>query len=196
MSGLPVAVIGAGPVGLAAAAQLLKRGAEPIVLEAGPTVGSSVLEWGHVRIFSPWKYDVDPAARELLAPTGWIEPDGEAYPTGRELVEQYLAPLGTALGDRVRFRHRVTAIARLGFDKMKTEGRDAAPFALTVATPDGERVILARAVIDASGTYGIPNPLGASGVLARGEAALAHRIHYGIADTLGRDRDRYAGKRV
>src|SRR5438874_2581180 len=66
----------------------------------------------------------------------------------------------------------------------------------TVETPEGERVILARAVIDASGTYGIPNPLGASGVLARGEAAAARRIHYGIADPLGRDRDRYAGKRV
>jgi thioredoxin reductase len=196
MNELPVAVIGGGPVGLAAAAQLLKRGAEPLVLEAGPAVGSSVLQWGHVRIFSPWKYDIDPAARELLGPTGWTEPDGEGYPTGRELVEAYLAPLGRALGDRVRLGHRVIAVARLGFDKMKTEGREAAPFALTVATPRGEEQILARAVIDASGTYGIPNPLGASGVLARGEAAAAQRIHYGIADPLGRDRARYAGKRV
>jgi thioredoxin reductase len=193
---LPVAVIGGGPVGLAAAAQLLKRGATPIVLEAGPTVGASVLEWGHVRIFSPWKYDIDPAARELLMATGWAEPDGEAYPTGRELVDAYLAPLGRALGDRVRLGHRVTAVTRLGFDKMKTEGRETAPFALTVATPRGEEQILARAVVDASGTYGVPNPLGASGVLARGEAAAAARIHYGIADPLGRDRARYEGKRV
>jgi thioredoxin reductase len=193
---LPVAVIGGGPVGLAAAAQLLKRGATPIVLEAGPTVGASVLEWGHVRIFSPWKYDIDPAARELLIATGWTEPDGEGYPTGRELVDAYLAPLGRALADRVRLGHRVTAVARLGFDKMKTEGRETAPFALTVATPRGEEQILARAVIDASGTYGVPNPLGASGVLARGEAAAAVRIHYGIADPLGRDRARYEGKRV
>jgi thioredoxin reductase len=193
---LPVAVIGGGPVGLAAAAQLLKRGATPIVLEAGPTVGASVLEWGHVRIFSPWKYDIDPAARELLMATGWTEPDGEGYPTGRELVDAYLAPLGRALADRVRLGHRVTAVARLGFDKMKTEGRETAPFALTVATPRGEEQILARAVIDASGTYGVPNPLGASGVLARGEATAAVRIHYGIADPLGRDRARYEGKRV
>jgi thioredoxin reductase len=196
MSELPVAVIGAGPVGLAAAAQLLKRGATPLVLEAGPTAGANVLEWGHVRIFSPWKYDLDPAARELLAATGWGEPDGEGYPTGRELVERYLTPLARALGDRVRFDHRVTAVARLGFDKVKSDGRESAPFALTVATPAGERQILARAVIDASGTYGLSNPLGASGVLARGEAAAARRIHYGIADPLGRDRARYAGKRV
>ncbi len=196
MNELPVAVIGAGPVGLAAAAQLLKRGATPLVLEAGATAGASVLEWGHVRIFSPWKYDIDPAARELLVATGWTEPDGEGYPTGRELVEGYLAPLAQALGDRVRFEHRVTSVARLGFDKMKTDGRDAAPFAITVSTPNGEQQILARAVIDASGTYGIPNPLGASGVLARGEAAAADRIHYGIADPVGRDRARYAGQRV
>jgi len=196
MNELPVAIIGGGPVGLAAAAQLLKRGADPIVLEAGPTVGASVLQWGHIRIFSPWKYDIDPAARELLAATGWTEPDGEGYPTGRELVDAYLAPLGRALGNRVRLRRRVTAVARLGFDKMKTDGRDAAPFALTIATPRGEEQLLARTVIDASGTYGVPNPLGSSGVLARGEAAAAARIHYGIADPLGRDRARYEGKRV
>ena len=196
MDELPIAIIGAGPVGLAAAAQLVKRGATPLVLEAGASVGASVLEWGQVRIFSPWKYDVDPAARELLEATGWTAPDGEAYPTGRELVEQYLAPLGRALAPNVRLQHRVVSVARLGFDKMKTDGREGAPFSITVATPGGERQILARAVIDASGTYGIPNPLGASGVLARGEAALASRIHYGIADPLGRDRTTYAGKRV
>jgi thioredoxin reductase len=193
---LPVAVIGAGPVGLAAAAQLRKRGATPVVLEAGPTVGASVLEWGQLRIFSPWKYDIDPAARDLLESRGWVAPDGEAYPTGRELVERYLAPLGDALAPYVRLGHRVRSVSRLGFDKMKTDGRDGAPFALAVETPAGEQQLLARAVIDASGTYGIPNPLGASGVLARGEAALADRIHYGIADPLGRQRARYVGKHV
>ena len=193
---LPVAVIGAGPVGLAAAAQLIARGAAPLVFEAGATVGASVLEWGHVRIFSPWKYDIDPVARVLLAAGGWMAPDDEAYPTGRELVEGYLAPLGDALAPHVRLRHRVRAVTRLGFDKLRTAGRDAAPFVITVETPAGQQQVLARAVVDASGTYDIPNPLGASGVPACGEAALAHRIHYGIADPLGRQRARYEGKRV
>ena len=193
---LPIAIIGAGPVGLAAAAQLVKRGATPLVLEAGATVGTSVLEWGQVRIFSPWKYDIDPAARDLLGSRGWTAPDGEAYPTGRELVEQYLRPLGDALAPHLRLRHRVRAVTRLGFDKMKTAGRDEAPFAITVETPAGEQQLLARAVIDASGTYGIPNPLGASGVPASGEAAIASRIHYGIADPAGRDRAVYLGRRV
>ena len=37
---LPVAIIGAGPVGLAAAAELLARGETPVVLEAGGAIGA------------------------------------------------------------------------------------------------------------------------------------------------------------
>lgn len=195
-SEFPIAIIGAGPVGLAAAAQLVQRGAAPLVLEAGAAVGANVLAWGQVRIFSPWKFDIDPAARELLERTGWNAPDGETYPTGRELVDAYLAPLDQVLGSAVRLEHRVLSVARLGFDKLKTEGRDAAPFVITVITPAGEQQFLARAVIDASGTYGVPNPIGASGVPAQGEEDLAHRIQYGIADPLGQDRAVYEGKRV
>jgi thioredoxin reductase len=195
---LPIAVIGAGPVGLAAAAQVVKRGATPLILEAGPTVGTSLLGWGHVRIFSPWKYNVDSAARELLDRGAWTAPEGDEYPTGRELVDSYLRPLAATpeIAPHIRLYHRVTSITRLGFDKMKTTGREHAPFAITVATPSGEQQILARAVIDASGTYTLPNPLGASGTPARGEAQAADRIFYGIADVLGRDRARYAGGRV
>jgi thioredoxin reductase len=195
---LPVAVIGAGPVGLAAAAHLLEQGQEPIVFEAGPTVGTSVLGWGHVRVFSPWRYVVDAAARRLLEPSGWLEPDPEAYPTGREIVERYLAPLAAtaALRPRVRLGQRVTSVARAGFDRMKTEGREDAPFQLTIQTAGGEETVLARAVVDASGTSGGPNPLGASGVPAIGERAMADRIFYGIPDVLGAYRARYAGQRV
>ncbi len=195
---LPIAVIGAGPVGLAAAAHLIRRGATPLVLEAGMAVGANVLSWGHVRIFSPWKYNVDDAARDLLDRRGWTAPDREDYPTGRELVESYLRPLAATpeIAPHLRLSHRVTAVTRLGFDKMKTGGREEAPFAITVATPSGEQQLLARAVIDASGTYTLPNPLGASGTPARGEAQAADRIFYGIADVLGGERARYAGRRV
>jgi len=49
---LPVAVIGAGPQGLAVAAHLRERGFEPLVLEKGDTAGASVGEWGDVQTFS------------------------------------------------------------------------------------------------------------------------------------------------
>src|SRR6185295_15992720 len=77
---LPVAVIGAGPVGLAAAAHLVLKGETPLVFEAGPAVGASVRRWGHVRIFSPWKYNVDPASASLLEAAGWTRPPDAECP--------------------------------------------------------------------------------------------------------------------
>ncbi|HKI03529.1 MAG TPA: FAD-dependent oxidoreductase [Thermoanaerobaculia bacterium] len=196
---LPVAVIGGGPVGLAAAAHLLARGEEPLVLEAGPRVGASIREWGHVRLFSPWRYVVDSASAELLKRTGWEEPGPDEYPTGQDLLERYLEPLAATpeLAARIRLGARVKSVTRLGFDKMKTAGREKAPFLLQVRTADGrEEAIRARAVIDASGTWTRPNPLGASGLPAPGERALADHIFYGIPDVLGAHRSRYAGRRV
>jgi thioredoxin reductase len=196
---LPVAIIGGGPIGLAAAAHLTERNMPFIVFEAGPRVGHSALAWGHVQMFSPWKYAVDPAAARLLEATGWRAPEPDGYPTGRALVEQYLDQLAThpAIAPSVRLNSRVVAVARAGFDKLKTEGRERAPFQLHIAHDDGdEEIVYARAVIDASGTYTTPNPLGANGLLAAGERALADRIVYGIPDVLGRERARYAGKRV
>jgi len=198
-STLPVAIIGAGPVGLAAAAHLLAKGETPVVFEAGLAAGASILEWGHVRLFSPWHYTVDTASAALLAAQGWEAPEPEELPTGRELVERYLAPLAATpeLAPRIRFGARVESVSRLGFDKMKTPGREQAPFLLQVRrSDDSEEAVLARAVIDASGTWGKPNPLGASGLPAVGERALAERIFYGIPDVLGTHRPRYAGRRV
>ena len=121
-----VAIIGAGPVGLAAAAHVLERGLRPIVLEAGDSIGHSVRQWGHVQLFSPWEYNIDRAAARLLAPTGWNSPDPQQYPTGAELLERYLEPLAskTGLADHIHTSSRVTAISRAGFDKLKTRGRE------------------------------------------------------------------------
>jgi thioredoxin reductase len=198
-SRLPIVVIGAGPVGLAAAAHLVERGETPLVLEAGQTVGASMLAWGHVQLFSPWRYVVDAGAERLLADAGWEAPAPDDYPTGRELVEQYLRPLAAlpAIAPHLRLGQRVQAVARHGFDKMKTDGRDQAPFVVEVETADGRTDhLLAKAVIDASGTYTQPNPLGANGRPAIGEPALADHIFYGIPDVRGPERARYAGKRV
>jgi thioredoxin reductase len=195
---LPVAVIGAGPVGLAAAAHLLSRGLEPLVFEAGPTVGSSVREWGHVRVFSPWAFNIDPAAEAMLARAGWRAPAADGYPTGSEIVKRYLEPLASvpAIAERLHLGARVLAVTRAGVDKLKDGGRDEALFELIVEQEGVERRQLARALIDASGTWTRPNPLGAGGVPATGERAHGDRIAYGIPDVLGLDRWRYAGKRV
>jgi thioredoxin reductase len=195
---LPVVVIGAGPVGLAAAAHVLERGLEPLVLERGNDVATNVADWSHVRVFSPWSFNVDDAARRLLEPRGWQAPDPELHPSGAELVEDYLRPLAATpeLSPRIRYRAGVVQVTRVGFDKMKSGGREDAPFQVLVETDAGEERILARAVVDASGTYATPNPVGAGGVHAVGERELAHRISYRVPDVLGSERSRYAGRRV
>lgn len=197
-SSLPVVVIGAGPVGLAAASHVLSRQLTPLVLESGSAAGAGMRRWGHVPMFSPWRFNVDGASAVLLERHGWVRPDAEAFPTGREVVEHYLEPLaGTPeLAPHIRFSSRVVAVTRWGHDLMKDAGRDAAPFLVRVATSEGEYDISAQAVIDASGTIETPSALGASGLPARGERAASDHVYYGIPDVLGTHRARYAGKRV
>ena len=193
-----VAILGAGPVGLAAAAHVLERGMEPIVLEAGPQVGHAVRQWSHVPLFSPWEYAVDKAAERLLVAAGWNSPAPDQYPTGGELLAQYLEPLATRtpLKDHIRTSSRVTSVGRAGFDKMKSNGRAFEPFTIRYQNGKGPEQLKADAVIDATGTWFSPNPAGADGLPAIGERELQDRIAYGMPDVLGRERARYAGKTV
>jgi hypothetical protein len=193
-----VAIIGAGPVGLSAAAHVLERSMTPIVLEAGPEPAHAVRQWRHVQLFSPWEYNVDKAAGRLLSSTGWNSPDPHIYPTGAELLERYLDPLAakTPLKDVIRTSSRVTAISRLGFDKAKTRGRDQAPFDIHYQNGKGPETLRADAVIDASGTWGSPNPAGANGLPVIGEREAQAQISYGMPDVLGKNRARFAGKTV
>jgi thioredoxin reductase len=193
-----VAILGAGPVGLAAAAHALERGLEPVVLEAGPEAGHAVRQWSHVRMFSSWQYNIDKAAARLLADVGWNAPDADDYPTGGELLAQYIAPLATRtrLKERIRLSSRVTAVGRAGFDRMKSNGRALAPFTVRYRNGKGPEQLTADAVIDATGTWFSPSPAGADGLAAIGEEELRDRIVYGMPDVLGADRARYSGKAV
>ncbi len=194
----PIVIIGAGPVGLAAAAHALSRGLTPLVLEAGAQVGEGVRRWGHVRMFSPWKYAIDSAAADILRKHGWTPPPADAYPTGDDIATQYLEPLAATreLAPHIRLNARVTAVARRDRDRMKNVGRQDVPFVVRVQGQHAEEELLARAVIDASGTIEKPGPLGASGLAALGEHAAEAHIRYGIPDVLGRERTRYAARRV
>ncbi|MFH1804139.1 MAG: NAD(P)-binding domain-containing protein [Pseudomonadota bacterium] len=186
-SELPVVIIGAGPVGLAAAAQCAGYGISAVILERGPQVAQSLRAWGHVRVFSPWSLIIDRAARKLLGTTGWQGPDEDLLPTGAEIVTDYLEPLAThpAIAPHIRYGRAVMAVTRAA------DG----PFILHHQGADGaEETLMARAVIDASGTWDYPNPMGIDGNLVLGEAALAGKIAYGLPDVAGMLRGQYVGK--
>lgn len=190
---VPVVVIGAGPIGLATAAELYRRDQEVIVLEQGGLPAAAVREWGHVRLFSPWSEVTSPAAVALLEASGWAHPDPAAYPAGAEWVRDYLDPLAALLGERVRTSSRVRGVARTDRDLLVDSGREDQPFVVHVEHADRstERLV-ARAVVDCSGTWDSPNPLGAEGYPAAGEAAVADRIMFGMPDPES-DRDRFGG---
>lgn len=198
----PVVIIGAGPIGLATAANAAERGMDFVVLESGPDAGAAVREWAHVRLFSAWSELIDPAARRLLEAAGtWTTPDETAYPTGGEWRVAYLQPLADLLDNShagtVRYGARVVGVSRAGRDLLVDNGRETDPFAVHVRTADGHERLLASAVVDASGTWTQPNPLGADGYPALGERENAGRITYGIPDFHDSAvAARYAGKHV
>lgn len=197
-SDLPVAVIGAGPVGLAAAAQLVSRGIQPLIFERGASVGAALLEWGHVRVFSPWRYNIDATARALLEKSAWLSPSPDVLPTGGEIVRDYLVPLAAVpgIGGNLKLGATVTGITRHGHDKVSNDGRESSPFVVRYQDAPGEHRALVRAVIDASGTWARPNPVGIDGLPVPGEREAHNLIDYGIPDVVGARRDDYAGKRV
>jgi hypothetical protein len=179
-------------------ARLLERGLTPLVFEAGPVVGAHLLDYGHVRLFSPWRYNIDAAMASQLSAAGhWTAPPEDALPLAGEVVRQVLQPyaLLPTVAAHLHLGTRVIAISREGIDKVKSAGREQAPFLIRTRDAEGRTgEWRARAVIDASGTWSTPNPLGAHGLPAEGEAELADHIAYGIPDVLDAQRARYAGR--
>ena len=190
-----IAVLGAGPTGLEAALAAYQRGWDVTVYEAAPHVAGHVRSWGHVRLFTPWSMDVSPRVAVAL---GLQALPADVSPTGHDLAD-HLERVAALLGDRVRTSTRVEAVAREGVlksEEIGTERRAGLPFRLLVTGPDGdERFETADVVLDCTGTYGNPSPIGAGGISARGERGLADRIVREIPDVKG-DPGRWAGRDV
>jgi thioredoxin reductase len=194
-----LAIVGAGPVGLEAAAHAVELGLDVHVFERGE-VGDHLLAWGHVAMFTPWSWNVGPATARALAHRGWTPPAADTCPTGREMVERVLQPLVAApeLAGRVHTHSQVVHLSRHGArknDGSKADERRAHPFRMIVRDAGGrESVLHARRLIDASGTYGNPNRAGTGGIPARGESYLAPQMSYHPDDVLGLRRERHAGR--
>lgn len=173
----PVAILGAGPIGLHAALACADAGWPFTVYEAANTIGAHVRDWGHVRLFTPWNLNVSGRMRARVPEA----PRGSACPTGAELAAELLDPIADHpdVAAHLRTRTRVAAIARSGLLKHEQIGtgiRDQAPFTLLLDTPDGEQTATAGLILDCTGTYGTPNSLGDGGNPALGERALGDGI--------------------
>lgn len=192
-----VLVIGAGPMGIAAAIGAADRGCEVTVLERGE-VGASLRTWGATRFFSPLAMNVSPRMRELL---GDDMPDGEALLTGAEYADRVLVPLSerAPLAGRVKIGHSVVAVGRRGLTRTDYAGhplRAERPFRVLCALPgQHEETFEAEVVLDASGGLTVPRPIGPGGLPARGESWLARRPIRTLGD-LAAQREQIRGRRI
>ena len=194
-----IIIIGAGPVGLSAAAQVLLRGLTPIIIEKGQNAGDAMSQWGHVEVFTPWKYVVDKQLKALLLASGWQPPEEDLLPTGKQIVDEYLIPAANLpqLAKAIHFNHEVVAVSKTNLSKSSSEGREEAGYSVHIKHADGQRSnITGDAVIDASGTWNSPNPIGLDGLPIPGEIQNKDRISYGIPDIKNKAKDQFKGQRT
>lgn len=192
-------ILGAGPVGLDAALAAAEAEMDFLVLEQGDGIAANVLEWGHVRLFSPWPLNVSSRMKSVLEDAGRPVPSGDP-PTGEELVSQLLEPVTTlaSLGPRIRTRARAVSVSRDGLlkhEEIGTGRRAESPFRILFEDADGtEHIALARAVLDCTGTWSHPNWLGRGGIPALGERQCT-RIVRRVPD-FGREAVDWAGQHI
>src|SRR3954462_9851235 len=128
---LDVLVIGAGQAGLALGHHLAARGADFLLLDAGPEIGSSWRHrWGSLRLFSPAQYDSLPGL-PFPAPA-------DTHPS-KDDVADYLAAYAAHFSLPVRLNSPVLRVHRT------PDGR----FAVTTPT----EVLSARQVVVATGPF-------------------------------------------
>ena len=195
-----LAILGAGPIGLEAGLHARQHKLPFTIYERGQP-GDYLRRWGHVRLFSPFGMNVTPLGRQavLAGRAADALPADDAYLTGREHVEHYLAPLAEVLKPNLRTEMRVLSVGRRGY--LKSEGvgdpaRARQPFLLLVRDKAGERVEEADVVLDCTGTYGQHRWLGPGGIPAVGELPAEASISYWLDDLLGDRRKDYAGRSI
>jgi cation diffusion facilitator CzcD-associated flavoprotein CzcO len=198
-----IAILGGGPTGLEAALCAVDHGYSFTLYEASESIAGHVNAWGHVRMFSPWVYNVSDRMRRHLERAGYSVPaaDDPSCPTGKELVDRILDPLArlAELAPHLKTSSKVVAVGRealLKHEEIGTAVRAAARFRLLLRNSAGkERVEHAGVVLDCTGTYGNPNPLGDGGVPAPGERDLDRKICRWIPDFQKRA-ESWAGRTV
>lgn len=199
-----VAIVGAGPIGIEAALEGVRRGFEVSVYDAG-RVAAHWRCFASVKLFTPFGMNSTARGRARLRATGVDLPKDDAILTAGEIVARYLEPLSRlpVLNGRIHEREKVTQIGREGLTKSGGVGgtenatRAGRPFLLRVEPLAGPpRIDRADFVLDATGVYATPRATGPGGLSALGEETLGARIDRHVVSVRGEARSRYEGKRV
>ena len=199
-------VIGAGPIGLEAASRAVLAGLDVVVFEKGE-VGHHLSQWGHVRLFSPFRMNHSEWGLELVkaAFPKLPLPHPDSYPTGSEMVETYLKPLSRTpqLSGRILEGIVVRSVGREGLGKHDLLGkpeRSNHPFRLLVEREGRRWIHRSRSVVDASGVYSRPQYMGNGNIAAPGECeaqqAAPDHFHRQLVDVTGKQRSMFADRRV
>lgn len=135
-------------------------------------------------------------AETLLREAKITIPNKEYTPYGKEIIVDYLKPLANLKGikENIHLNSRVISVGRNGLDKMKSDKREENPFSIQVIENGEFNIYEAKAVIDASGTFPNPNPVGSGGIFAKGEVENSAQIYYGMPDINETDKDKYTNK--
>lgn len=200
--GLPhIAILGAGPIGLEAALYASHLNF-PFTIYERAEVGDHLRQWGHVRLFSPFRMNTTTLGlAQLQEECPDLElPELDECITGHRHLEAYLEPLAhtSPFEERIQTRTEVLQIGRRGLLKHHSPGdakRGQQPFLLQIRDAENhERVDEADIVLDCTGTYGQPRWLGDGGLPAFGERSLRNELNYRLVDVLNAERANYSGK--
>lgn len=198
-----IVIVGAGPIGIEAALYARFLGYE-VTLFDSHEVGSHLLKWGHVPMFTPFGMNSTPLGLSALAAQDedYSAPAENAILTGSEFVEQYLLPLAETdlVADNLKRQHEVISIARKSYlkhDYDSLESRGNAPLVTLVKDAAGhEHLFESKIVLDCSGTHGEPNYLGSGGNPALGELEARPHFRFGVIDAMKADREQFANQQV
>ena len=194
---MKVIIVGGGPIGVEAALYGTYLGFEVQLFERGELC-ANVRAWRHIGLFTEWARNRSPLATRLLSENNIAPADDNTTSTGAQLAD-YVAQIAALepLRGRVHCHSEVVSITRertLKSDFYDDQRRAQNPFRLLIRDQNGERTEHADVVIDATGVYATPNPLGNGGAMCVGENALRDFIDYALPDATGRDRARFLGR--
>lgn len=146
-----VLIIGAGPIGLALASRLKLANVAFLILEKGHSVGSNILDWGHVNLFTNWAESVDKLSEQLLNKNGIEINTTDSNPSGSDFVNHYLAKLASIIPDyQIQYNSEVMSVQ---YNELESE------FAINYSHNSIIKKVNSKYVFDASGTWQNPTSL-------------------------------------